>query len=98
MSYAAVRWSTDWHTVSSGSLPPWGARKAYWFKAAEVNNCLFINGMGLCDLLMRGGSGTGSLHAGKPCPSGISADSKCSLWFKAKFTVALTDSKVSGAL
>lgn len=53
MSYAALRRSTGQHAVSSDSLPPQGARKAYWFKAAEVNNYFFINGMG-CMISLRG--------------------------------------------
>lgn len=37
-------------------------------------------------------------HTGKLCPSHISADRKCFLHFKAKFSVASRDSEISGAL
>lgn len=76
--------------VSLDSVPTQGARKAYWFKAAKINKCLFNNGMGLYDLLSSGRHGTDHLCAQKPHPSQISADSKCSLQFKAKLTVTLT--------
>lgn len=53
MSYAAPRRSTGQHVVSSDSFSPQGTRKAYWFNAAEVNNYLFISGMG-CVISLRG--------------------------------------------
>lgn len=98
MTYAAVKRSTGLHVVSLDSFLPQGTRKVYWFKAVKINNCLFVNGMGSCDLLARHRSGTGSLCAGKPRPSWISAYSKCLLQLKAKFMVVLTDNENASAL
>lgn len=96
MSYAAVRRSTDGHTVSSDSLPAQGARKAYWFKAAEVNNCRLSMGWGC--VILQGAEVAMVAHAGKLCPSCISADRKHFLHFKAKFSVASRDSEILGSL